>query len=165
MLLADAGLLSRAQIYATDLSDKALETARRGRYPLSDGVRYSENYLQTEPPGPLARYFTSTNRHLTFDPRLGERIVFSRHNLVSDTVFGEMQMILCRNVLIYFDVPLRNRVLQLFSDSLCHRGYLGLGSQGSLVGTDAHQRFETKDAPNRLYRKRSGTSRPDPIPG
>ncbi|MDB5969418.1 MAG: Chemotaxis protein methyltransferase CheR [Hydrocarboniphaga sp.] len=129
ILLKEAGLYARARIYATDISELALERARAGIYPLREAQLFSSNYLQAGGSGSLSDWYTAAYQHIKLDQALAERITFANHNLAADGVFGEMHLILCRNVLIYFGEPLQQRALALFRDSLVRGGFLCLGDR------------------------------------
>ncbi|GAB3566908.1 protein-glutamate O-methyltransferase CheR [Spirosoma luteolum] len=132
ILLKEAGLLTRALLYATDLNTEVLEQARKGIFPLGPMKQYSENYLLSGGRADFSGYYTAQYGHVKFSDDLSERMVFSTHNLVSDRSFNEFDLILCRNVLIYFDKELQERVLNLFDSSLGPLGYLALGSKETL---------------------------------
>lgn len=129
ILLKEAGLYSRSRIYATDISDVALQRARDGIYPLREARLYSNNYLQAGGCGSLSDWYTAAYNHIKLDESLAERITFTHHNLAADGIFGEMHLILCRNVLIYFGEDLQQRALGLFRDSLVRGGHLCLGER------------------------------------
>jgi chemotaxis protein methyltransferase CheR len=132
VVLMECGLYERAQIYATDISDAALAKAQDGIYPARELAQFRENYQLAGGQATLERYFTHRYDLLKVDDALKSHITFANHNLVSDGVFGEMHLIVCRNVLIYFRNPLQDRVLRLFRDSLGRGGYLCLGAKCSL---------------------------------
>ncbi len=132
ILLREAGLLSKSLLYATDLNPDVLDTARNGIFSLAPMKQYSENYQLSGGTADFSRYYTAQYDHVKFTEELAARMVFSTHNLVSDRSFNEFDLILCRNVLIYFDKALQQRVLKLFDDSLGPLGYLALGSKETL---------------------------------
>lgn len=129
ILLKEAGLYARSHIWATDISETALAQARDGIYPLREARLYSNNYLQAGGTGSLSDWYTAAYQHIKLDESLAERITFAHHNLAADGVFGEMHLILCRNVLIYFGDGLQQRALSLFRDSLVRGGFLCLGDR------------------------------------
>lgn len=131
-ILTECGLYDRAQIYATDISDAALAKAQEGIYPARELPLFRDNYKRSGGSKTLEHYFTHRYELLKVDEELKRNITFANHNLVSDGVFGEMNLILCRNVLIYFTDPLQDRVLGLFRDSLGRGGYLCIGAKESL---------------------------------
>ncbi|HEY0676683.1 MAG TPA: protein-glutamate O-methyltransferase CheR [Chitinophagaceae bacterium] len=132
ILLEEARLLERSLLYATDLNPSAIETVRKGIYPLSQMKQYSENYILAGGRKDFSSYYKAMYGWAKFDDRLKSRMILATHNLVSDRSFNEFQLILCRNVLIYFNKVLQDRVLQLFDDSLEKLGYLVLGSKESI---------------------------------
>lgn len=132
ILLKEAGLLQKSLIYGTDINPQVIEKARKGIFPVSLMQKYSENYIQSGGVQDFSAYYTA-NYHLTkFDSTLAAKMIFSTHNLVSDSSFNEFQLILCRNTLIYFDRDLQAKVFRLFDYSLEKFGYLALGSKESL---------------------------------
>jgi chemotaxis protein methyltransferase CheR len=146
-------MLDRVQIYATDINTASLAVAREGIYPL-EAVRSAEgNYRLAGGNNKLSDYYVAQYGRAKFATRLQERMVFSQHNLVTDAAFGEMQLVLCRNVLIYFKRELQDRVLRLFYGSLARRGFLALGLKESLGGLEQSGHYETVDADARLFRK------------
>jgi chemotaxis protein methyltransferase CheR len=154
ILLEEEGMKSRSQIYATDFNELVLEKAKNGIYPLEGMKTYTSNYQQSGGENDFSDYYTADYDHVILRQSLKERILFSSHNLVTDRVFGEMNLILCRNVLIYFNRKLQNRVLKLFYDSLCPGGYLCLGSKESLRFTDMEDKFELVASQEKIYRKK-----------
>jgi len=132
ILLREEGLLERTTLYATDIDSEALRSAQQGIYELSRVARFSENHLKAGGRCSLSTYYTSGYDAAVFDRSLAAHIVFSDHSLSTDSVFAEVQLISCRNVLIYFDRTLQDRALGLFRESLCHSGFLGLGAKENL---------------------------------
>ncbi|HEU4853276.1 MAG TPA: CheR family methyltransferase [Telluria sp.] len=132
VLLDEEGLLDRTLIYATDINTESLEKAAAGIYSLERMPGFILNYQQAGGKGSLADYFTTDHSEAMFDRRLKKRMVFADHSLATDSVFSEMQFVSCRNVLIYFRPELQERAIQLFSESLVHKGFLGLGSKETL---------------------------------
>lgn len=153
IVLKEAGLYDRASIYATDLSEEALARAQEGIYPLRDARQYSENYLKAGGTGTLSDWFTAMYNHIKLDSRLRERVTFANHNLVSDGVFGEMHLILCRNVLIYFSDPLQDRVLRLFRDSLVRGGHLCIGGKETLSLSSVAAEFRVVHSGVPVYKR------------
>ncbi len=153
ILLAEEGMLDRVQIYATDINTESLAVARQGIYALEAVRAAEENYRRAGGRNKLSDYYAAQYGRAKFATRLQERMVFSQHNLVTDTAFGEMQLILCRNVLIYFKRELQDRVLQLFVAALARRGFLALGLKESLGSIEHTGPYETVDADARLFRK------------
>ncbi|WP_313100105.1 protein-glutamate O-methyltransferase CheR [Epilithonimonas sp.] len=132
ILLKEAGLYHKSLIYATDINPSVLETARVGVFPISQMKTYSENYILSGGKKDFSDYYTANYDSARFDSSLKEKMILSTHNLVSDSSFNSFQLIVCRNVLIYFDKPLQERVFKLFDDSLENLGYLALGSKETL---------------------------------
>ena len=154
IMLEEEGLLGRTVIYATDFSESALRRAREGVFPAKRVREFTENYLRSGGKAEFSGYYAASYGSGIIAPRLREAVTFARHNLASDGVFGEMNMIVCRNVLIYFDRSLQARAAGLFADSLCPGGLLWIGSKESLALTGIDGRFETLSEEHRLYRKR-----------
>jgi chemotaxis protein methyltransferase CheR len=159
VMLKEEGLLERSIIYATDINPRSVETARRGIYPLSSMQQYTANYLAAGGTHSLSEYYLAKYDSVLLDRSLAERIVFSTHNLVSDTAFNEFQLIACRNVLIYFNQDLQNKVIGLFYGSLCSFGFLCLGNRESLLFSDKKEYFEEVSKRERIFIK-SGNSNP-----
>lgn len=154
IILAEEGLLSRTLIYATDINPDALDRARDGVYPLERIPTFEKNHRQAGGREPLSKYFTAAYDRAAFDRTLRDRVVFSDHSLATDSVFAEVQVVTCRNVLIYFDKPLQERALGLFRDALCRRGFLGLGSMESLQLSPIGKAFEPFVPEDKWYRRR-----------
>jgi chemotaxis protein methyltransferase CheR len=155
IVLKEAGVLERAQIYATDFNEIVVKTAREAIYPVERVREYTANYQRSGGTASFARYYSARYDSVILDQSLKERIVFADHNLVTDGSFGEMDMIVCRNVLIYFERELQNRVIGLFEHSLKRSGFLCIGSKESLRFSKWNDRFEEFDANQRIYRKKS----------
>lgn len=155
IVLAEEGLLGRALIYATDLSPAVLDRARSGIYPLGLMQEYTKNYIAAGGTGSFSEYYMAAHGNAIMRRDLGERIVFAQHDLTSDGSFNEFQLVLCRNVLIYFRGPLRDRVHQLIFDSLPPLGMLGLGDRESLRSTPHQFEYVPLDEENRLYQRRA----------
>lgn len=153
ILLMREGLLDRSFLYGTDINNKVLETAKAGVYSLPNMKQYSENYLGTGYSGSLAEFYVAQYDAAAIANELKKNTLFSVHNLVSDGVFNEFQIVSCRNVLIYFNSDLQKRVLQLFYDSLCPFGFLCLGAKESLRAFDVEGRFRTVDKLENIYQK------------
>lgn len=142
ILLQEANLLQKSFIYATDLNADVLEKAQKGIYPISVMKQYSENYILSGGKKDFSTYYIANYGYAQFDRELAEKMLFSQHNLVSDGSFNEFDLILCRNVMIYFDKTLQDRVLNLFDQSLSKLGYLGLGSKESLKFSSVISRYK-----------------------
>ena len=153
ILLNDEKLSNRAMLYATDISQSALDTAKAGVYPLDTIKQGSINYLNSGGIASLSKYYHARYGAALLDASLKNRITFSRHNLVIDKSFGEMQVIICRNVLIYFNQELQNQVLQLFWESLENGGFLCLGDKESLMFSSVAEKFITVDEKAKIYKK------------
>ncbi|MDE3016422.1 MAG: protein-glutamate O-methyltransferase CheR [Pseudomonadota bacterium] len=153
ILLHEEGFLDRARIYATDFNKYSLDTAENGVYPAKHIETYAANYRESGGTRDFSEYYSDGYELTKFRDFLKERITFSYHNLVTDGVFGEMNLICCRNVLIYFDKTLQERTLSKFTDSLRHGGFLCLGNKESLNFTAAKKQFETVDSKQRIYKK------------
>lgn len=154
ILLLEEGLYDRTIIYATDFNEAVLEKARQGIYPIADIKKYIDNYRISEGICSLTDYFDAHYESVIMSQSLKKNITFARHNLVSDQVFGEMHLILCRNVLIYFDRTLQGRVFKLFDDSLIRGGFLCLGKKESLQFSKSYNRYEVIDKNMQIYRKK-----------
>ncbi|KKO90966.1 chemotaxis protein CheR [Sphingobacterium sp. Ag1] len=153
ILLEEANLYQRAFIYGTDINSKVLEKAKRGIYALAKVKEYSENFIKTEPKNSLSDYYTAMYNAATINNSLKKNVLFSMHSLVSDGVFNEFQLITCRNVLIYFDTELQNKVLDLFYHSLCHLGFLCLGAKESLINYKDSAKFKIVNKKQNIYQK------------
>ncbi|NMH61513.1 CheR family methyltransferase [Alteromonas ponticola] len=153
ILLEEYGLYDRTQIYATDINDRSLETANKGIYPVSELRVGQALYFQAGGKKSLTDYYHARYGAAKLNSRLSKNIVFSNHNLVTDGMFAEMQLIVCKNVLIYFNRMLQNRVLKLFADSLCRAGYLCLGAHESLALSPVRDQFELIDSEHNIYKK------------
>jgi chemotaxis protein methyltransferase CheR len=151
ILLKEEGLYARTRIYATDINDAALEKAKTRIYPLEQIKTYSANYQKAGGQKSLADYYQARYHSTIFEASLQDNITFANHNLATDGVFAEMHLILCRNVLIYFDRALQNRVLSTFRDSLCYNGFLCLGSKETLQFSDVQNDFVEFSAPEKIY--------------
>lgn len=155
ILLREEGLLERTQIYATDINPSSLDKARQGIFPM-DAVRgYTANYQRAGGKQAFSDYYTAAYDAARFDPSLCANAVFADHSLATDSVFAETQLVSCRNVLIYFNRALQDRALGLFHESLCHRGFLGLGAKESIDFSSFSTRFDTLARAERIYRKAS----------
>lgn len=153
ILLKEAGLKGRYRIYATDINEEAIHKAQEGIYPLQEMQRFTRNYQHSGGTGSFSDYYTARYDHAILSPSLRENIVFASHNLAVDTDFGEMNLILCRNVMIYFKQPLKERALGLFDTSLMPGGFLCLGTKESLDHRHISGRYEAITARMQIYRK------------
>ncbi|MFT3837939.1 MAG: CheR family methyltransferase [Myxococcaceae bacterium] len=155
ILLHEEGLLGVTQIYATDIHPDSLRVAREGVYETSRFQRFSENYLAAGGRGSLADYYTANAASAVLDRALKRSILFSDHSLATDSAFAEMQLVSCRNVLIYFDRPLQDRAVSVLRDALCRRGFLGLGLKETLRFSGHAVAFREFSPDVRIY-QRSG---------
>jgi chemotaxis protein methyltransferase CheR len=153
ILLNETNILDRSFIYGTDISPKALEIARKGVYSLNKIKSYTENYLQTSPNSDFSSHYTAMYDAAIINKEYRSKVLFSTHNLVSDHAFNEFQLIMCRNVMIYFDKDLQKRVLKLFYDSLSLFGFLCLGSKESLYAHEIKDNFKVIDKKYNIYQK------------
>lgn len=153
ILLREEGLLERSLIYATDINARALDKARQGIFPLASLPGYADNYQQAGGKRAFSDYYTAAYGGVIFDKTLSANVTFADHSLATDSVFSETQLVLCRNVLIYFNKTLQDRALGLFHESLSHRGFLGLGSKESIDFSSYASHFEPLDKPERIFRK------------
>lgn len=153
ILLKEEGLLDRSVIYATDINQQALQTAREGITSIDHMKTYTENYIKAGGKNAFSDYYKAKYNSVLWDKTLRQNIVFSVHNLAMDRSFNEFQLILCRNVLIYFNQSLQNRVINLFYESLCVFGFLALGNKESLLFSDKRKYFEEVDKREKIFMK------------
>lgn len=153
ILLAEEGLLERSLIYATDINPESLKIAEAGSFTLDRIAQFSRNYAASGGKRSLSDYYTGAYQGVVFDRNLKKRIVFADHSLATDSVFSEVNLVSCRNVLIYFNRGLQDRAIGLFKEALVHRGVLGLGSKESLQFGAHAQDFEPFVPSQRIYRK------------
>jgi chemotaxis protein methyltransferase CheR len=153
ILLKEEGLLNRSLIYATDINQHSLHVAKQGIFPADLMKTYRDNYNKSGGEKDFSKYYVAEYNAALIDKSLRNNIVFAPHNLASDKSFNEFQLILCRNVLIYFNQELQNRVMNLFYESLCPFGILGLGNKESLLFTDKNKSFETIDKKQKIFIK------------
>jgi chemotaxis protein methyltransferase CheR len=154
ILLHEEGLLNRSVIYATDINQKSLQIAKDGIYPVENMKAYTANYQKAGCTGSFSEYYKSKYNSVMFDKSLKQNIVFAAHNLAVDKSFNEFQLIICRNVLIYFNQQLQNKVIDLFYESLCPFGFLGLGNKESLLFSDKKNGFEDVSRKERVFMKK-----------
>jgi chemotaxis protein methyltransferase CheR len=154
IMLREEGLLERTLIYATDINAETLEKAQAGIYEVDRIAGFTENHRQSGGTTSLSDYYTAAYGRAVFDKTLKSHLVFSDHSLATDSVFAEMQMVSCRNVLIYFNRPLQDRAFGLFRDSLCHRGFLGLGAKETIRLSSHADAFAELVPGERIYQKR-----------
>lgn len=152
IMLQEANLYDRSLIYATDLNPTVLEKARNGVFSIRHMKQYSENYIISGGKKELSSYYMANYDVAKFHDKLKERVVFSTHNLVSDASFNEFQLIMCRNVLIYFEKELQHKVFNLFDSSLEKLGYLALGSKESIRFSNLENTYK-KLGSDKVWRK------------
>ena len=153
ILLLEEGLLERTQIYATDIHPDSLRAAQDGVFETERVVRFSENYRLAGGRGSLADYYSAAYGGAVLDRRLRKSIVFADHSLATDSAFGEMQLVSCRNVLIYFERKLQDRAIGVLCASLCHKGFLGLGLKETLRFSAAAVAFTEFVPEARIYQR------------
>lgn len=153
ILLREAGLLHKSLLYGTDINPQVIERARSGIFPVSQMQKYSSNYLQSGGHMDFSSYYTANYDLAKFDTALAEKMIFSTHNLASDFSFNEFQLILCRNVLIYFERGLQTKVLNLLDSSLENFGFLALGNKESLRFSLIADRYRQFDGKEKIWRK------------
>jgi chemotaxis protein methyltransferase CheR len=154
ILFREEGLDQRTMFYATDINPAALHAAEAGVYPIDRLQKFTENHQKSGPRSSLSDYYTADYGRAVFDKSLRRRVVFSDHSLVTDAVFGEMHLISCRNVLIYFDRAMQDRAIGLFRDSLARKGFLGLGSKESLRFSQHADAFADFIPEEKIYQRR-----------
>ena len=152
--LHEEGLLQRTRIYATDIDGAALARARSGTFALDRMQRYTENYQRAGGSDAFSSYYTVSGHAARFDPMLGHGMVFAQHNLVTDGSFNEFQLIVCRNVLIYFGPKLQEEVLGLFGASLTRFGILALGRKESIRHSSHADEYEPLVESEKIFRRR-----------
>jgi chemotaxis protein methyltransferase CheR len=153
ILLLEEGLKGHFRIYATDINEEVIRKAQDGIYPLHEMQQFTRNYQQAGGKGSFSDHYTARYDHAILNPSLRENIVFAAHNLAVDADFGEMNLILCRNVMIYFKKQLKERVLGLFDSSLVSGGFLCLGTKESLDHRQIADRYEAITSRMQIYRK------------
>lgn len=153
ILLHEEGMRGRFRLYATDINEEVLRRAKEGIYPLQEMQRFTKNYQRGGGKGSFADYYTARYESAILAPGLREHIIFAAHNLAVDADFGEMQLILCRNVLIYFRPSLKERVFTLFDRCLVPGGFLCLGLKESLDHHRIRSGYEELVPRMRIYRK------------
>src|SRR2546423_230835 len=153
ILLREEGVYEKTRIYATDINDSVLERAQRGAFPLEKMRDYTENYIRAGGTEALSTYYTADGAVARFDRELREHVVFAQHNLVSDAAFNVFNVIVCRNVMIYFGKALQDRVHELFHDSLETFGILALWHKESIRFSKHENSYEAIDPQEKLYRK------------
>lgn len=153
IILEEEHLIEKTQIYATDINEVVLKQARNGVYPLSVMQGYTENYINAGGKCAFSEYYHASHDNIILKPSLREKVVFARHNLVSDASFNEFNVIFCRNVMIYFNENLQNRVNDLLYDSLCRFGVLVLGSNESIDFSSRAKSYKNIDESHCIYQR------------
>ena len=153
IVLKEEGAYDKSIIYATDYNDASLQKAEECVYSVEKIREATRNYQEAGGKASFSQYYHSNYGAAVLDGSLREKIVFANHNLVSDQVFGEMHLIFCRNVLIYFNRDLQNRVLKLFAESLVHGGFLCLGAKEDLQFTDVGDLFRPMSHRVKIFKK------------
>lgn len=153
IILKEAGLLERSLIYATDINQRSLRIAQAGIYHVDNMKQYTTNYLESGGKRSFSEYYIAKYDSVMLDRSLKKNTLFAAHNLAADGSFNEFQLIICRNVIMYFNQELQNRVLNLFHASLCNFGYIGLGDKESLLFYENRSFFEEVDGKEKLYRR------------
>lgn len=153
ILLKEAGVLEKSLLYATDINQQVLESAKSAKFPIDNMQGYNQNYLNSGGLNSLSNYYTVNSGKAIFNDEFRNRMVFSPHNLGIDQSFNEFNLILCRNVLIYFNRNLQDRVVKLFSNSLSKQGYLALGLKESIDFTSSKKDFELFSKASKIWKK------------
>lgn len=153
ILLQEEGLYDRAKIYATDIDKNVLAKAKKGIFSTEELKNYEKNYQESGGTADFSSYYTLRYENIIMNQSLKRNVVFADHDLATDQVFGEMQVVLCRNVMIYFNRELQNRVFKLFYESLDMGGFLCLGTKESIRFSDSAKMFSTVDEKYKIFRK------------
>jgi chemotaxis protein methyltransferase CheR len=154
ILLREEGLLDKTILYATDINADALHAAEAGIYPLDRMKAFTANHQASGAQSSLSNHYTAKYGSAAFDRSLRKNVVFSDHSLATDAVFAEVQIVSCRNVLIYFERVLQDRAVKLFRDALCFKGFLGLGARETLRFSTHESAFDVFEGPERWYQRR-----------
>lgn len=155
IMLTEMGLYSKSQLFATDFNNSVLDKAKHGAFPIQKMRSYVQNYQKSGGDQPFSDYYHANYSAAIMAESLKKNILFSHHNLTIDQPFGDMNMIVCRNVIIYFNRKLQEHVLQLFYDSLGNGGFLCLGSHENLILSHLKNEFEIVSSEYKIYRKLS----------
>ena len=156
ILLKEEGLLNRSTIYATDMNKQILNIAKEGIYSIKDIKKWTKNYQEAGGKNSFSDYYVAKYDHAIFDRDLLKNAIFLEHNLVTDKNFIDANLVVCRNVLIYFNKELQNNVLELFEESLIPGGVIGIGSKENLRFTSINKNFESITAATKIYKKKIG---------
>lgn len=155
IMLQEEGLLNRTVIYATDINPKSLAAAEDGYYHLEEIPKFTKNYQAAGGKFAFSQYYEVVGDRAAFNPELKKSVVFADHSLATDSVFAEVQLVSCRNVLIYFNRELQDRTFELFRDSLAYRGFLGIGSKESIRFSSVSPGFDEFSQREKIYRKKA----------
>jgi chemotaxis protein methyltransferase CheR len=155
ILLKEEGLLDRCILFATDINQQSLHVAKQGIYPFPNIGNYHHNYTESGGKQDFSQYYTRHQESVLFKRSLIRNTVFSAHNLATDQSFNEFQLIICRNVIMYFKKELQDKVIRLFYESLCPFGFLALGTKESLLFSAMKSDFSEIDRPQKIYQKRT----------
>jgi len=153
ILLQEEGLYDKTQIYATDIDKNVLAKAKKGIFSSEELALFEKNYIESGGKEDFSKYYTLRYDNIIMNQSLKKNVVFADHDLATDQVFGEMQVVLCRNVIIYFDRHLQDRVFKLFHESLDMGGVLCLGSKESIRFSSSASKFSAIDEKNKIFRK------------
>jgi chemotaxis protein methyltransferase CheR len=153
ILLKEAGVLHKSLLYGTDINQRAVEKARKGIFSIVNMQQYSKNYLDSGGMYDFSSYYTANYGMAKFSEQLSDKMIFSTHNLVSDFSFNSFQLVLCRNVLIYFEKTLQSKVLQLLDNSLELLGFLALGTKESLRFSSIESNYASVHGREKIWRK------------
>lgn len=163
ILLKEENVYDRSVIYATDINSEVLKTAREGIYKATSVQNFIKNYVSAGGDRNSSDYYTAEYGLVRFDSSLRENVVYTEHNLATDSIFMEAHLILCRNVLIYFSRDLQNRVIQLFSQSLVYRGFLGIGTKESLRLSNSYELYEPLDSTQHIFQLKRSDAKKKPL--
>ncbi|MCK6605553.1 MAG: protein-glutamate O-methyltransferase CheR [Ignavibacteriaceae bacterium] len=154
ILLGENGLYERSTIYATDFNDMALEKSKEGIYNIEHIKQSTVNYQKSGGKSSFSEYYSARYESVMINKDLRKNITFANHNLVADGVFSEMQLVICRNVMIYFNKELQNRVLEVLTESLNPGGFLCIGTKESIAFSSVASQYNEIDASARIYQKK-----------
>ena len=154
ILLQEEGLYDKCTIFATDFNNSALAQAKEGIYDIKQIKEFTENYQMSGGKSSFSDYYITNNNYAKMNKSLRDKVTFANHNLVTDGVFSEMHLILCRNVLIYFGSDLQNRVLNVFTESLVNKGFLAIGSKESIEYSSVNDKYKAINKKLRIFRKK-----------
>lgn len=153
ILLKEEGFLDKVHIYASDYNEHSLKIAKEGIYPLSKIKMFTDNYIKSGGKASFSDYYRILYKSAKLTNEFDNNITFLNHNLITDHSIGEVHLIICRNVLIYFNQELQNHVLSLFHESLVHRGFLCIGTKENIKFSNVEKEFEVLSSPERVYQK------------